>query len=75
MPDKNDDAERFGGPGSSHQDREHPGKNKQETGHKKGGAPSGTAPSPGSPTNTRDSRVSGGGGERDSHHTHTDRRS
>ena len=24
----------FGGPGSSHQDRDHPGKNRQPTGHK-----------------------------------------
>ena len=37
MPDKNEHSGRFGGPGSSHQDREHPGKNHQETGHKKGG--------------------------------------
>jgi hypothetical protein len=75
MPDKNEDARRYGGPGSSHQDREHPGKNKQETGHKGGGAQEGTGPEAGSPTNTRDSRVSGGGGERDRHHTHTGERS
>ncbi len=37
MPDKNEHTGRFGGPGSSHQDREHPGKNKQDTGHKDGG--------------------------------------
>lgn len=68
-------TERFGGPGSSHQDREHPGKNDQPTGKKGGGAPQGTPQPPGSATNTGDSRVSGGGGERDSHHTHTDKRS
>jgi len=61
-------AERFGGPGSSHQDREHPGKNKQPTGHKGGGGVSG--PQPGEPTNSPYSRLSGGGGERDRHHTH-----
>ena len=37
MPDKNEHTGRFGGPGSSHQDREHPGKNHQDTGHKDGG--------------------------------------
>jgi hypothetical protein len=64
---------RFGGPGSSHQDRDHPGKNKQPTGHKGGGK--NAAPDPGSPTNPERSRVSGGGGERDLHHTHTQKRS
>lgn len=71
--DTNPNAGRFGGPGSSHQDREHPGKNGQATGHKGGGSTA--APAPGAPTNTADSRVSGGGGERDSHHTHTAKRS
>lgn len=75
MADKNEHTGRFGGPGSSHQDREHPGKNRQPTGHKGGGDKAGTAPPAESPTNTRDSRVSGGGGERDRHHTHTDDRS
>ncbi len=37
MPDKNAHTGRFGGPGSAHQDREHPGKNHQDTGHKDGG--------------------------------------
>ena len=64
---------RFGGPGSSHQDREHPGKNKQSTGHK--GGQKNAPPVPGSATNTSNSRISGGGGERDSHHTHTRKRS
>lgn len=71
----NEKAERFGGPGSSHQDREHPGKNGQETGHKGGGDHAGTGPVPGEPTSGSDSRVSGGGGERDGHHVHTTDRS
>jgi hypothetical protein len=66
-------AERFGGPGSSHQDKEHPGKNRQPTGHK--GGSSVDPPAPGAPTNTETSRVSGGGGERDLHHSHTRKRS
>lgn len=69
------ETDRFGGPGSSHQDREHPGKNHQPTGHKGGGEVEGSGAVPGDPTNTDRSRVSGGGGERDRHHTHTDRRS
>ena len=73
MPDKHQNTGRFGGPGSSHQDREHPGKNHQRTGHKKGGGHAG--PTPDQPTNTDASGVSGGGGERDYHHTHTPRRS
>ena len=47
-----------GGPGSSRQDATKP-----EPPHHSG-------PAPGEPTNTRHSRISGGGGERDSHHTH-----
>ncbi len=43
MPDKNEHTGRFGGPGSSHQDREHPGKNHQDTGHKDGGGHPGSA--------------------------------
>jgi hypothetical protein len=65
----NESAERFGGPGSSHQDRDHPGKNKQPTGHK-GGEEKGP-PAPGAPTNRANSAVSGGGGERDAHHGRT----
>lgn len=67
-------TERFGGPGASHEDRKHPGKNKQPAGKKKGGGEE-MGPAPGSPTSGRDSKVSGGGGERDSHHTHTAKRS
>lgn len=75
MTDRNEHSGRFGGPGSSHQDRDHPGKNRQPTGHKGGGDRAGTAPEPGAPTNPDQSRVSGGGGERDAHHRHTDERS
>ncbi len=73
MPDKHEDTGRFGGPGSSHRDREHPGKNCQSMGHEKGGEQAG--PAPDEPTNTRSSGVSGGGGQRDLHHTHTENRS
>lgn len=73
MPEKNEHAQRFGGPGSSHQDREHPGKNHQPTGHKGGGSVEG--PAPGEPTNRDTSRISGGGGEQDRHHRHTPERS
>ncbi len=68
---KTPDAERFGGPGSSHQDREHPGRNRQPTGHKAGGGRSGLAP--GEPTNAPRSRISGGGGERDIYKSHDPR--
>lgn len=63
MPHKNSDTERFGGPGSSRQDRKHPEKGGRE--HER--------PAPGTPTNDRKSHVSGGGGERDQHHTDDDR--
>lgn len=75
MPENNAEAWRFGGPGSSHQDRDHPGKNRQDTGHKGGGDPAGAPPDAGKPTNPDQSRVSGGGGERDAHHRHTGERS
>lgn len=67
--ERNPNTERFGGPGSSHQDREHPGKNQQPLGHKHGGDPE-APPLPGEPTSTERSHRSGGGGERDTHHTH-----
>ena len=47
-----------GGPGSSHQDATKPSEPKRE------------GPEPDQPTNPNRSRVSGGGGERDRHHTH-----
>ena len=70
MPQTHPDAERHGGPGSSHQNRQDPEKS-AATGHKGGGEKAG--PTPGSPTNSRSSRLSGGGGERDRHHTHDPR--
>lgn len=47
-----------GGPGSSHQRPDLPDPTE------------GRGPEPGAPTNTDKSDVSGGGGVRDSHHTH-----
>ena len=63
MPQKKSSAERFGGPGSSRQDRKHPEK----------GGRNHEGPTPGSPTSGRQSKVSGGGGERDKHHSHDTR--
>ena len=63
MPGKNSNTERYGGPGSSRQDRKHPEKGGRE--HE--------TPAPGAPTSGRQSKVSGGGGERDMHHSHDDR--
>ena len=60
MPEKHPNTERWGGPGSSHQDRTKPIPEKIE-------------PRPdGAPTNPPVSRVSGGGGERDEKHSHVD---
>lgn len=60
MPDKDPDTNRAaGGPGSSHQGGSH-GEAHREKGK--------TVPGPA--TNSSKSQVSGGGGERDSHHTH-----
>lgn len=50
-----------GGPGSSHQDAKYPEKQLRDAEGKT---------VPGQPTNSSRSRVSGGGGERDSHRTH-----
>lgn len=50
-----------GGPGSSHQDASEPQPPRQRH------------PTPDEPTNPSHSRVSGGGGERDSHHTRNPR--
>lgn len=61
MPDKHPNTERWGGPGSSHEDRGKPQ------------PPKADARPPGTPTNDRRSHISGGGGERDSHHSHDPR--
>jgi hypothetical protein len=58
MPDKNPNTHRWGGPGASHENRDKPEPEKQDP------RPDGT------PTNIRQSQVSGGGGERDAHHSH-----
>ena len=58
MPEKHPNTRRWGGPGASHEDRTEP--------EPKKGAPR----TPGEPTNTPFSHVSGGGGERDRHHAH-----
>ena len=67
MSNRHNDTERVGGPGSSHQNNREPEKS-APTGKKGGGSNQGAAP--GTPTNSPDSRISGGGGERDRHHTH-----
>jgi hypothetical protein len=51
-----------GGPGSSHQGGSHGRAHRPRDDEKD--------PSPNAPTNTTRSGVSGGGGERDRHHTH-----
>lgn len=58
MPQKHPDAERIGGPGAAHENRQEPDKSKPR------GAPPGRDKQPGL------SRVSGGGGEPDRHHRH-----
>ena len=55
---KNSEAERFGGPGSSHQNRQEPEKSKPRGGH------------PVDKQSSDFSGVSGGGGEPDAHHSH-----
>ena len=59
MPDKHPNTERWGGPGASHEDASKP--------QPKPPPRSGRAPD--EPTNTPFSHVSGGGGERDRHHS------
>ena len=59
-----------GGPGSSHENADKP----QPKGHTKAsGGRDNDPPAPGQPTNPDHSRVAGGGGERDKHHTHDTR--
>lgn len=58
MPGKHPNTEWHGGPGASHENAKAPPPEKGD-------------PRPdGAPTNDRKSHVSGGGGERDLHHTH-----
>ncbi len=58
MPQKHPNTDRYGGPGASHEDRTKPRPDPQATRQA------------GEPTNTAFSGVSGGGGERDRHHSH-----
>lgn len=58
MPKKHPNTRRWGGPGASHEDRSEPYVEKK---------PQRAA---GEPTSTPYSHVSGGGGERDSRHSH-----
>ena len=58
MPDKHENTKRIGGPGASHENRQHPEKSKPRGPH---------------PSDTRDSKTSGsssGGGVEDRHHSH-----
>lgn len=66
MPRKIDSTDRStGGPGSSHEDAT------KRTPDPERKSPD--APPPGTPTSGGRSRISGGGGERDEHHTHDPR--
>ena len=55
MPEKNPATERIGGPGASHENRQHPEKSKTHAKNEHA---------------YDHSDVSGGGGELDAHHTH-----
>ena len=71
MPNKNPATDRgHGGPGSSHENAD-----KQTARAQRGdsGGHSNNPPEPGQPTNPDHSQLSGGGGERDKHHTHDPR--
>jgi len=58
MPQKHPNTERIGGPGASHENRQHPEKSQARN------------EPPAETKNSRHSGISGGGGEADSHHTH-----
>ena len=58
MPNKHPNSDRWGGPGASHEDRTEP-------------KPDPMVKDPDDPDRySRHSKVSGGGGERDKHHSH-----
>lgn len=57
MPDKHSDTERIGGPGAAHENAREPEKSRAR----------GTRPE--DTKSDRNTGISGGGGERDSHHT------
>ena len=58
MPQKHPNTERVGGPGASHEKRQHPEKSQPRN------------EKPADTKSSRHSGISGGGGETDSHHTH-----
>jgi hypothetical protein len=58
MADKHPGAERIGGPGASHENRKHPEKSRDRRVR------------PEDTKKPNHSKISGGGGERDTHHTH-----
>ena len=55
MPNKHPNTERIGGPGAAHENRKHPEQSQQHLDH------------PSETKSDRHSKVSGGGGEPDSH--------
>jgi hypothetical protein len=61
MPRKHPNTARVGGPGASHENRKHPEKSKAR------------GPRPEDTKSGSHSKISGGGGERDSHHTRAPR--
>ena len=71
MPDKHPNTDRHhGGPGSSHENADDPHAEPHRSGS---GGRDNNPPAPGEATNPDRSQVSGGGGERDKHHTHDPR--
>lgn len=68
MPDKHANTNRHhGGPGSSHENADKP---EPEAARSGSGGRDNNPPVPGTATSGDSSHVSGGGGERDKHHTH-----
>ncbi len=68
MPDKHPNTNRHhGGPGSSHENADKP---EPEAARSGSGGRDNNPPKPGAATSGDSSHVSGGGGERDKHHTH-----
>jgi hypothetical protein len=61
MSEKHPNTERIGGPGASHENRKQPEKSQDGIGH------------PSDSKSERHSKVSGDGGEKDSHHSHDPR--
>jgi hypothetical protein len=67
MPAKHPNTLRHGGPGASGENA------KRAPSDQRPAAAERRGPEPGAPTSGRKSQVAGGGGERDSHHTHNPR--